>query len=66
MVDAMRILVAEDDRALRDVLQRGLREAGYVVDVASDGEQALANLTSVDYEVAVLDCIRRRPSWEKG
>jgi len=51
----MRILVAEDDRALRDVLQRGLREAGYVVDVASDGEQALANLTSVEYEVAVLD-----------
>jgi DNA-binding response OmpR family regulator len=55
MVDAMRILVAEDDRALRDVLQRGLREAGYVVDVASDGEQALANLTSIEYEVAVLD-----------
>ena len=51
----MRILVAEDDRALRDVLQRGLREAGYVVDVASDGEQALANLTSIEYEVAVLD-----------
>ncbi|HEY1222642.1 MAG TPA: response regulator transcription factor [Acidimicrobiales bacterium] len=51
----MRILVAEDDRALRDVLQRGLREAGYVVDVAEDGEQAVANLTAVDYEVAILD-----------
>lgn len=51
----MRILVAEDDRALRDVLQRGLREAGYVVDVAIDGEQAVANLLSIDYEVAVLD-----------
>jgi DNA-binding response OmpR family regulator len=55
MVELMRILVAEDDRALRDVLQRGLREAGYVVDVAADGEQALANLTAVEYEVAVLD-----------
>lgn len=51
----VRILVAEDDRALRDVLQRGLREAGYVVDVANDGEQALANLTTIDYEAAVLD-----------
>ncbi len=51
----VRILVAEDDRALRDVLQRGLREAGYVVDTASDGEQAVANLTAIEYEVAVLD-----------
>ena len=28
----MRILVAEDDEALRSVLERGLKRAGYVVD----------------------------------
>ncbi len=51
----MRILVAEDDRALRDVLERGLREAGYAVDTAVDGVVAEAALRSREYEVAVLD-----------
>jgi DNA-binding response OmpR family regulator len=37
----MRVLVAEDDAGLRSVLQRGLRENGYVVDSTSDGQQAL-------------------------
>jgi len=53
--DKMRILIAEDDRALRDVLQRGLREAGYVVDVVQDGEAAEAALLREEYELAVLD-----------
>jgi DNA-binding response OmpR family regulator len=51
----MRILIAEDDRALRDVLRRGLTESGYVVDIALDGEQALRSLSNFDYEIAVLD-----------
>jgi len=51
----MRILIAEDDRGLRDVLQRGLREAGYVVDAVQDGEAAEAALLREDYELAVLD-----------
>ena len=51
----MRVLVAEDDRALRDVLERGLREAGYAVDVVVDGQAAEAALRSRDYEVAILD-----------
>jgi len=51
----VRILVAEDDRTLREVLQRGLREAGYVVDVVSDGEAATAMLKDHEYEVAILD-----------
>ena len=37
----MRVLVAEDDAALRTVLQRGLRENGYVVDAVADGEAAV-------------------------
>ncbi|HZU81153.1 MAG TPA: response regulator transcription factor [Acidimicrobiales bacterium] len=51
----MRVLVAEDDPALRSVLERGLRESGYVVDAVPDGEEALAFLRAYDYEVAVLD-----------
>jgi len=47
--------VAEDDPGLRSVLERGLRENGYVVDVVPDGERALAFLRTYEYEVAVLD-----------
>jgi DNA-binding response OmpR family regulator len=48
-------LVAEDDPGLRSVLERGLREHGYVVDAVADGSLALAYLRSYTYEVAILD-----------
>ncbi|HZM54020.1 MAG TPA: response regulator, partial [Acidimicrobiales bacterium] len=51
----MRVLVAEDDPGLRSVLERGLREQGYVVDAVVDGTEALSYLRSYTYEVAVLD-----------
>jgi len=51
----MRVLVAEDDEGLRSVLERGLRESGYTVDTATDGEQALQYLDTYEYEVAILD-----------
>jgi DNA-binding response OmpR family regulator len=51
----MRALVAEDDRALRSVLERGLKEHGYVVDAVADGEEALGFLRTYEYEVAVID-----------
>ncbi len=51
----MRVLVAEDDAGLRAVLERGLRENGYVVDAVADGEVALRYLRTYEYEVAVLD-----------
>ena len=49
------MLVAEDDEGLGDVLARGLRERGYVVDLVPDGETAAAYLRFYTYEVAVLD-----------
>ncbi len=49
------MLVAEDDVGLRSVLERGLRENGYVVDAVADGRRALRFLRTYDYEVAVLD-----------
>ncbi len=51
----MRVLVAEDDAGLRSVLERGLRENGYVVDTVGDGSAALRYLRAYEYEVAVLD-----------
>ncbi len=51
----MRVLVAEDDRSLRSVLERGLRESGYVVDALGNGDDAVKWLRSYDYEVAVID-----------
>jgi DNA-binding response OmpR family regulator len=51
----MRILVAEDDEALRSVLERGLERAGYVVDTVADGSEAVSYLKAYDYQVAVLD-----------
>jgi DNA-binding response OmpR family regulator len=52
---AMRVLVAEDDNALRSVLERGLRENGYVVDSVGDGSAALRHLRAYEYDVAILD-----------
>ena len=51
----MRVVVAEDDEALRSVLVRGLTESGYVVDAVPDGEAAMAYLATYEYEVVVLD-----------
>ena len=51
----MRVLVAEDDGGLRDVLARGLRENEYVVDAVANGEEAIRFLRSYEYELAVVD-----------
>lgn len=51
----MRALIAEDDGALRSVLERGLSENGYAVDAVADGDQAVAFLRAYDYAVVVLD-----------
>lgn len=51
----MRVLVAEDDAALRTVIERGLQENGYVVDAVADGDAAVRWLRAYDHEVAILD-----------
>jgi DNA-binding response OmpR family regulator len=53
--EAVRVLVAEDDEGLGDVLVRGLREQGYVVDLVPDGETAISYMRFYDYELAVID-----------
>ncbi len=49
------MLIAEDDESLGEVLTRGLREQGYVVDLVADGETAATYLKLYRYEVAVVD-----------
>jgi DNA-binding response OmpR family regulator len=51
----MRLLVAEDDAALRDVLTRGLRDHGYVVDAVANGEEAIRYQRVNEYALAVVD-----------
>ena len=51
----MRVLVAEDDGSLGEVLAAGLRNHGYVVDLVTDGTLALTYSRCYDYAVAVLD-----------
>jgi len=51
----MRILVAEDDRALRELLVLGLEEAGYFVDAVEAGDDAIEQLRFYEYDVAVID-----------
>ena len=51
----MRILVAEDDQVIADFVSQGLREAGYAVDVASTGPDALKKALDGGYDAAVMD-----------
>ena len=51
----MRILVVEDDNKIASFLDKGLREAGFSVDVRGDGEEALQLVLGVPYDVAVVD-----------
>src|SRR5690349_9480675 len=51
----MRILVAEDERFLADLVAEGLRKRAMAVDVAYDGAGALERLAVNEYDVLVLD-----------
>src|ERR1700730_6651019 len=51
----MRLLLTEDDPEVARVISKGLREHGYAVDIAGDGEQALYNAAVHSYDLAILD-----------
>ena len=51
----MRILVVEDDDKIASFLAKGLKQSGFSVDTASDGEEALSLCRSVNYDSVVLD-----------
>src|SRR5256714_5911174 len=51
----MLVLVADDDRAVREALERALQLAGYEVELAGDGDAALAAIARRTPDAAVLD-----------
>jgi two-component system OmpR family response regulator len=51
----MRALIIEDDKTIADFVARGLRESGFAVDQASDGETGLAASLDQPYDVAIVD-----------
>jgi two-component system OmpR family response regulator len=56
----MRLLVVEDDSKIASFVVRGLRQAGYAVDQASDGETGLALAESTEFDAAVVDIMLPR------
>src|SRR6516225_2806360 len=55
MLSAMRILVVEDDKKIASFVVNGLKQSGFAVDHAQDGEDALFRAQSIDYDAAVVD-----------
>lgn len=51
----MRILIVEDERALAETLRRGLTEEMYVVDVVTNGQDAVDYALATPYDVIILD-----------
>ncbi len=55
-----RVLVVDDDRAVRDSLRRSLEFNGYDVHLAGDGAEALAGIAGVAPDVVVMDVMMPR------
>jgi DNA-binding response OmpR family regulator len=51
----MRVLLVEDEPHAANVLAKGLREQAYAVDVAADGETAIFQAGTTDYDAVILD-----------
>jgi two-component system OmpR family response regulator len=61
----MRILIVEDEPDLLRSLAQALREEGYAVDSANNGEDGLFNAESYDYDAIVLDVmLPKLDGWE--
>lgn len=51
----MKILLVEDDRKINTFVQKGLREQGFIVDLADDGDDGYHLATNKVYDVIILD-----------
>jgi len=56
----MRILVVDDDRAVRESLRRSLTFNGYEVDLAADGAAALGQIAAIRPDALILDVMMPR------
>jgi DNA-binding response OmpR family regulator len=51
-----RIIIAEDDEIVRDIVSKALTEAGHVVGVAENGADALRAIQAKNPDLVILDC----------
>ena len=51
----MKILVIEDEKKIANLLQKGLREQGYTVDLSHDGNDGLERASAQPYDAIILD-----------
>jgi two-component system OmpR family response regulator len=51
----MRILLVEDDKKIASFVMKGLKEAGFAVDLAIDGEEGLHQALTEPYDAAIID-----------
>ena len=58
----MKILVIEDDRKVAGFIEQGLREEGYAVDIAPDGEEGTMLAHDYDYDIIILDVVMPKKS----
>ena len=56
----MKALVVEDDASIAEFVARGLREAGFAVDTAGDGDEGLTAALGSAYDVAIVDVMLPR------
>jgi len=56
----MRVLLVEDDPTIAQFVEKGLREAGYAVDHASDGLTGLERAVAEPYDAAIVDVMLPR------
>jgi len=59
---SVRILVVDDDRAVREAVGRALKQEGYEVDAAGNGDQALQQMEERPPDAVVLDVLMPPPN----
>jgi DNA-binding response OmpR family regulator len=56
----MRVLIVEDDQKIASFVAKGLKQAGYAVDRAADGQAGLELARSAPYDAAIIDLMLPR------
>ncbi|MBV8969481.1 MAG: response regulator transcription factor, partial [Verrucomicrobia bacterium] len=56
----MRILIVEDDEKIASFVAKGLKQNGFAVDHAADGEEGLDLASAISYDAAILDLMLPR------
>jgi heavy metal response regulator len=60
IISLVRILVIEDEKKVAEFIRRGLREEGYAVDIAHDGNEGLYMAMNAEYDLILLDVMLPR------